>query len=59
MMAGRRDCFAACRFSIDVLVNNAGIVADAQLKKMTGAQFDKVIDGNLKGTYNCTRAVWT
>jgi 3-oxoacyl-[acyl-carrier protein] reductase len=42
---------------IDVLVNNAGIVADAQLKKMTGEQFDKVIDVNLKGTYNCTRAV--
>ncbi|RZI43128.1 3-oxoacyl-[acyl-carrier-protein] reductase [Herbaspirillum sp. HC18] len=42
---------------IDVLVNNAGIVADAQLKKMTDDQFDKVIDVNLKGTYNCTRAV--
>ncbi|HJV85727.1 MAG TPA: 3-oxoacyl-ACP reductase FabG [Noviherbaspirillum sp.] len=42
---------------IDVLVNNAGIVADAQLKKMTDEQFDKVIDVNLKGTYNCTRAV--
>ncbi len=42
---------------IDVLVNNAGIVADAQLKKMTDDQFDKVIDVNLKGTYNCTKAV--
>lgn len=42
---------------IDVLVNNAGIVADAQLKKMTDEQFDKVIDVNLKGTYNCTKAV--
>jgi 3-oxoacyl-[acyl-carrier protein] reductase len=42
---------------IDVLVNNAGIVADAQLKKMTDDQFDRVIDVNLKGTYNCTRAV--
>lgn len=42
---------------IDVLVNNAGIVADAQLKKMTEEQFDRVIDVNLKGTYNCTRAV--
>jgi len=42
---------------IDVLVNNAGIVADAQLKKMTDEQFDKVIDVNLKGTFNCTRAV--
>jgi 3-oxoacyl-[acyl-carrier protein] reductase len=42
---------------IDILVNNAGIVADAQLKNMTDEQFDKVIDVNLKGTYNCTRAV--
>jgi len=42
---------------IDVLVNNAGIVMDAQLKKMSDAAFDRVIDVNLKGTYNCTRAV--
>lgn len=42
---------------IDVLVNNAGIVMDAQLKDMSDEQFDKVIDVNLKGTYNCTRAV--
>jgi 3-oxoacyl-[acyl-carrier protein] reductase len=42
---------------IDALVNNAGIVADSQLKKMSDAQFDRVIDVNLKGTYNCTRAV--
>ena len=42
---------------IDVLVNNAGIVMDAQLKKMSDVAFDKVIDVNLKGTYNCTRAV--
>ncbi len=42
---------------VDVLVNNAGIVADAQLKKMSDAQFDRVIDVNLKGSYNCARAV--
>jgi 3-oxoacyl-[acyl-carrier protein] reductase len=42
---------------VDVLVNNAGIVLDAQLKNMTDEQFDKVIDINLKGVYNCTRAV--
>jgi 3-oxoacyl-[acyl-carrier protein] reductase len=42
---------------IDVLVNNAGIVMDAQLIKMTDEQFDTVIDINLKGVYNCTRAV--
>jgi 3-oxoacyl-[acyl-carrier protein] reductase len=42
---------------VDCLVNNAGIVSDAQLKNMTEDQFDKVIDINLKGVYNCTRAV--
>ena len=42
---------------IDVLVNNAGIVMDAQLKNMSDDQFDQVIDVNLKGTYNCTKAV--
>lgn len=42
---------------IDVLVNNAGIVKDAQLVKMTDEQFDSVIDINLRGVYNCTRAV--
>ena len=39
------------------MVNNAGIVMDAQLKSMTDDQFDKVIDINLKGVYHCTRAV--
>jgi 3-oxoacyl-[acyl-carrier protein] reductase len=42
---------------IDVLVNNAGIVQDAQLLKMNEVQFDQVIEVNLKGTYNCTKAV--
>ncbi len=42
---------------IDVLVNNAGIVDDALFRKMSDEQFDRVIDINLKGTYNCARAV--
>lgn len=42
---------------IDTLVNNAGIVMDATLRKMSDAAFDRVIDVNLKGTYNCARAV--
>ncbi|SES87436.1 3-oxoacyl-[acyl-carrier-protein] reductase [Anaerobranca gottschalkii] len=42
---------------IDVLVNNAGIISDAQLAKMTDEQFDRVININLKGTYLCTKAV--
>jgi 3-oxoacyl-[acyl-carrier protein] reductase len=43
--------------SIDVLVNNAGITLDARLQKMDDQQFDRVIDVNLKGTFNCSRAV--
>jgi 3-oxoacyl-[acyl-carrier protein] reductase len=42
---------------IDTLVNNAGIVEDAQFKNMSEVQFDRVIDINLKGTFNCAKAV--
>ena len=42
---------------IDCLINNAGIVQDATLKNMTEEQFDDVIEINLKGVFNCTKAV--
>ena len=42
---------------IDILINNAGITHDARLIKMTEAQFDAVIDVNLKGVFNCTQLV--
>ena len=42
---------------IDVLVNNAGITQDARLVKMTEAQFDRVIDVNLRGVFHCAQAV--
>jgi len=42
---------------IDILINNAGIVQDAFLSKMTEEQWDKVIDVNLKGVFNCAQAV--
>ena len=42
---------------IDILINNAGITQDARLIKMTEAQFDTVIDVNLKGVFNCTQLV--
>ena len=42
---------------IDVLVNNAGITQDARLQKMTLAQFDRVIDVNLRGVFHCAQAV--
>jgi 3-oxoacyl-[acyl-carrier protein] reductase len=43
--------------NIDILLNNAGIMRDATLLKMTEEDFDQVIDVNLKGTFNCTQAV--
>jgi 3-oxoacyl-[acyl-carrier protein] reductase len=42
---------------IDILVNNAGITQDARIQNMTEEQFDRVIDVNLKGTYNSSKAV--
>jgi 3-oxoacyl-[acyl-carrier protein] reductase len=42
---------------IDVLVNNAGTIRDAQLVKMTEQNFDLVISINLKGVFNCAQAV--
>ena len=41
---------------LDILVNNAGITRDATLLKMEDAQFDQVIDVNLKGVFHCGRA---
>lgn len=42
---------------IDILVNNAGITDDATLLKMESAQFQRVLDVNLKGVFHCTKAV--
>lgn len=42
---------------IDILINNAGITSDATLQKMTPEQWEKVIDVNLTGVFNCTKAV--
>ena len=42
---------------IDILINNAGITKDAQFYKMTDEQFDQVLQVNLKGNFNMTKAV--
>ncbi len=41
---------------IDILINNAGILADARLVKMTEEQWDRVININLKGIFLCGQA---
>jgi len=42
---------------IDILVNNAGYYEDSTVWKMSDETWDKVININLKGTFNCTKAV--
>ncbi|AZV58889.1 MULTISPECIES: 3-oxoacyl-[acyl-carrier-protein] reductase [Clostridium] len=42
---------------IDVLVNNAGITRDGLILRMKEEDFDKVIEVNLKGAFNCIRHV--
>ena len=42
---------------IDILVNNAGITRDKLILRMTEEDWDLVLNVNLKGTFNCTKAV--
>ena len=42
---------------IDILVNNAGIARDKLILRMTEEDWDTVLNVNLKGTFNCTKAV--
>ncbi|MBU0709876.1 MAG: 3-oxoacyl-[acyl-carrier-protein] reductase, partial [Candidatus Omnitrophica bacterium] len=42
---------------VDILVNNAGITKDNLLLRMSEAEWDTVLDVNLKGTFNCIKAV--
>jgi 3-oxoacyl-[acyl-carrier protein] reductase len=41
---------------LDILVNNAGIARDKLLLRMSEEDWDTVIDVNLKGAFNCTKA---
>jgi len=42
---------------IDILVNNAGVTDDGLIVMMKDKAWEKVIDVNLKGAFNCIRAV--
>ncbi len=41
---------------IDILINNAGVTKDGLLIRMDDAQWDRVLNINLRGTFLCTRA---
>jgi 3-oxoacyl-[acyl-carrier protein] reductase len=42
--------------SLDILVNNAGVTGDNLLMRMSEAEWDRVVDTNLKGSFNTIRA---
>lgn len=42
---------------VDVLVNNAGIIRRGSIETVTEEDWDKVMEVNLKGTFNCCKAV--
>ena len=42
---------------VDILVNNAGITKDNLILRMSQIEWDAVINVNLKGTFNCIKAV--
>lgn len=48
------DTFGA----VDVLVNNAGITADERFDRLSRDDWHRVIDVNLHGTFNCTKAFY-
>lgn len=43
--------------AVDIMVNNAGITKDTLLLRMKEEDFDSVIDVNLKGVFNCLKAI--
>lgn len=43
--------------NIDIMVNNAGITKDNLILRMKEEDFDSVIDVNLKGVFNCLKAI--
>ena len=42
---------------VDILINNAGITRDTLILRMDEADWDAVLDVNLKGVFNCSKAV--
>ena len=51
------DDVVAAFSKVDILVNNAGITRDGLIIRMKDSDWDAVLAVNLKGTFNCTKAV--
>jgi len=43
---------------VDIVVNNAGITRDGTMRKMSRDSWDQVLDTNLGGCFNMSKAVW-
>jgi 3-oxoacyl-[acyl-carrier protein] reductase len=59
-VSNRESCAQAAGavpWPVDILVNNAGITRDKSFAKMTGEDWDAVINTNLTGLFNVTKAV--
>jgi 3-oxoacyl-[acyl-carrier protein] reductase len=60
-VSDENDCkriFTACEEmfgALDILVNNAGLTKDNLLMRLSGDDFDRVLDVNLKGAFNCIK----
>ncbi len=51
------EAFIAPLEQVDLLINNAGVTNDELIARMTGEQWDAVVDVSLKGAFLCSRAV--
>ena len=50
------DAVVKAHGKLDILVNNSGVTRDGLVLRMSDAQWDEVIDTNLKGVFHCCRA---
>jgi 3-oxoacyl-[acyl-carrier protein] reductase len=56
--ASCNEAAAALPFTLDILINNAGITRDKSFKKMTAEEWDAVIATNLSGLFHVTKSLF-